>query len=94
MGCEKCRPAYRELVREFIHQHSEELCDECNHRADLNPLRAFDCKNEHCHEVMEDAPKITDYLCDDCCAHYEAVKGYLDAAGIAYVEDPHACPRS
>lgn len=88
MGCEKCRPAYRELVREFIHQHSEELCDECNHRADLNPLRAFDCKNEHCHEVMEDAPKITDYLCDDCCAHYEAVKGYLDAAGIAYVEDP------
>lgn len=88
MGCEKCRPAYREMVREHIHQHSEELCEECNHRADLNPLRAFDCKNEHCHEVMEGAPKITDHLCDDCRAHYEAVKGYLDAAGIAYVEDP------
>ena len=87
MGCEKCRPAYREMVREHIHQHSEELCEECNHRADLNPLRAFDCKNEHCHEVMEGAPKITDHLCDDCRAHYEAVKGYLDAAGIAYVED-------
>ena len=87
MGCEKCRPAYREMVREHIHQHSEELCEECNHRADLNPLRAFDCKNEHCHEVMEGAPKITDHLCDDCRAHYETVKGYLDAAGIAYVED-------
>lgn len=88
MGCEKCRPAYREMVREHIHQHSDELCEECNHRADLNPLRAFDCKNEHCHEVMEGAPKITDHLCEDCRAHYEAVKGYLDAAGIAYVEDP------
>lgn len=57
MGCEKCRPAYREMVREHIHQHSEELCEECNHRADLNPLRAFDCKNEHCHEVMEVLPR-------------------------------------
>ncbi len=87
MGCEKCRPAYRDLVREFIHEHSEELCEECNHRADLNPLRAFDCKNEACGAVMEAAPKITDHLCDDCRAHYEAVKGYLDAAGISYVED-------
>ncbi len=87
MGCEKCRPAYRDLVRAFIQDHSEELCEECNHRADLNPLRAFDCKNEHCGEVMESAPKITDHLCGDCRAHYEAVKGYLEAAGISYVED-------
>jgi histidyl-tRNA synthetase len=87
MGCEKCRPAYRDLVQGFIHEHSEELCEECNNRADLNPLRAFDCKNEHCGRVMEAAPKITDHLCDDCRAHYEAVKGYLDAAGISYVED-------
>ncbi len=87
MGCEKCRPAYRDLVCDFIHSHSEELCEECNHRADLNPLRAFDCKNEACGSVMEGAPKITDHLCDDCREHYEAVKGYLDAAGISYVED-------
>ncbi len=87
MGCEKCRPAYRDLVCDFIHSHAEELCEECNHRADLNPLRAFDCKNEACGAVMEGAPKITDHLCDDCRQHYEAVKGFLDAAGIAYVED-------
>lgn len=87
MGCERCRPAYRDLVQQFIHSHSDELCEECNHRADINPLRAFDCKNEGCHHVMDDAPKITDYLCEDCKAHYEAVKGYLDAAGVAYVED-------
>lgn len=53
MGCEKCRPAYRDLVRAFIADHSSELCDECNHRADINPLRAFDCKNPACSEVME-----------------------------------------
>ncbi len=88
MGDDACRPAYRASVADYIRSHEGELCDECRRRADTNPLRAFDCKNEHCHEVMEGAPKIVDALCDDCRAHYEAVKGYLDVQGIAYIEDP------
>ena len=88
MGDDACRPAYRDSVAAYIREHSEELCEECRRRADTNPLRAFDCKNDHCHEVMEGAPKISDALCPDCRAHYEAVKRYLDAQHIAYVEDP------
>ena len=37
---------------------------------------------------MKAAPLAPDNLCDECAAHYDAVKKYLDAAGIAYVEDP------
>lgn len=87
MGDEHCRPAYRESVRQFILDHEGEMCEECRRRADTNPLRAFDCKNEACSRVMADAPKITDHLCDDCRSHYEAVKALLDDAGIEYVED-------
>ena len=88
MGDPACRPAYRERVRAFILDHADEMCDECRERAEVNPLRAFDCKNEHCREVMQAAPLMRDELCDDCRAHYEQVKRYLDMAGIAYVEDP------
>lgn len=87
MGCEKCRPAYRERVRAYMEEHEAELCEECMRRAEINPLRAFDCKNPSCSVVMGEAPKITDYLCDDCKEHYAAVKSYLDAASIDYVED-------
>lgn len=87
MGCEKCRPAYRELVREFIREHEADMCEECNHRAEINPLRAFDCKNPGCAKIMEEAPRITDYLCDECREHYEAVKAYLTSAGINFIED-------
>ena len=87
MGDDECRPAYRERVRNYIHEHSEELCDECNRRADINPLRAFDCKNEKCASIMDRAPKISDNLCDECKSHYDAVKRYLDLAGIVYIED-------
>ncbi len=88
MGDPACRPAYRDQVRSFILNHADEMCDECRERAELNPLRAFDCKNDHCHEVMADAPLMGDNLCDECREHYEQVKRYLDAAGIEYVEDP------
>jgi histidyl-tRNA synthetase len=88
MGDPACRPAYRETIRTFILDHADELCDECVVRADVNPLRAFDCKNESCRDVMAAAPKIADELCDECAEHYAQVKAYLDAAGVDYVEDP------
>ena len=88
MGDAACRPRYRASVRQFILDHADEMCDDCRERAELNPLRAFDCKNPACRAVMEGAPLVTDNLCEDCGAHYAQVKAYLDEAGIAYAEDP------
>ncbi len=88
MGDDACRPVYRDKVAAFIREHSAELCDECDRRAETNPLRAFDCKNPGCREVMATAPLLRDELCPECAAHYAAVKSYLDGLGIAYVEDP------
>lgn len=87
MGCETCRPAYRESVKAHIMAHADQMCEDCIRRAEINPLRAFDCKEEGCRAVMADAPRITDALCDDCTEHYDAVKTYLDGAGIEYTED-------
>ena len=88
MGDAACRPAYRDKVRAFILDHADEMCEDCLERAQINPLRAFDCKNDHCREVMKGAPLAPDNLCDECAEHYAAVKRYLDAAGVSYVEDP------
>jgi histidyl-tRNA synthetase len=88
MGDAACRPAYRERVRDFILEHAGGLCPECVRRAETNPLRAFDCKNPSCQEVMAAAPRITELLCEDCATHYTRVKALLSAEGIAYEEDP------
>jgi histidyl-tRNA synthetase len=88
MGDETCRPAYREKVAGFIRGHAQELCEECDRRAETNPLRAFDCKNPACVSVMSGAPLLRDELCADCADHYSAVKKLLDGMGIVYVEEP------
>ena len=88
MGCEACRPAYREAVKAHIDAHADGMCDDCRRRAELNPLRAFDCKEPGCQEVMASAPLITDWLDDECRDHYAQVLEYLDLAGISYEQDP------
>jgi histidyl-tRNA synthetase len=88
MGDEVCRPAYREGIANFIRQNADDLCEECNRRAETNPLRAFDCKNPGCISVMAGAPLLRNELCDDCAAHYAAVKLHLGGLGIPYIEAP------
>ena len=88
MGDAVCRPVYRDRVADFIRGHSQELCEECVRRAESNPMRAFDCKNPGCREVMAAAPQLRDELCPDCRSHMDAVKSYLDDLGIPYTEDP------
>lgn len=88
MGDENCRPAYVEAVRSYMQAHEAELCEDCRNRMEANPLRAFDCKAERCHEVMDAAPRFSDYLCDPCAERFAQVKAYLAAAGIAFEEDP------
>ena len=87
VGCPKCRPVYREKLQEFFRPHLKELCTDCRSRFERNPLRLLDCKNEHCHALAEDAPRITDCLCDECRVHFTEVQSYLTAAGIPFELD-------
>ena len=87
MGCEKCRPAYRDAVKTHIMEHADGMCEDCLRRAEINPLRAFDCKEPGCRSIMEHTPRMVDALCDDCRDHYAAVKGYLDESSLNYTED-------
>ncbi len=87
VGCPKCRPVYREKLQEFFRPHLKELCTDCRSRFERNPLRLLDCKNEHCHALAEDAPRITDCLCDECRTHFAEVQSYLTAAGVPFELD-------
>jgi len=88
IGCKKCRPNYRKALIEFLREKVESLCPTCKERIERNPLRVLDCKEEGCQRVIEGAPKITDYLCEECSEHYERVKEYLSLFGVPFKENP------
>ncbi|MEY2476120.1 MAG: histidyl-tRNA synthetase [Actinomycetota bacterium] len=82
LGDETCRPAYRQLLLDFL--AGQTLCDEHKDMYEQNPLRVLDCKKPTCVEATEHAPAQVDHLCDECAAHFERVTDGLTAAAIPY----------
>ncbi len=88
LGCRECRPAYRNLLLTFLKGQERSLCGNCRRRMERNPLRVLDCKESGCIESTREAPSILERLCVECGAHFEAVKGWLDAEAVAYTLNP------
>lgn len=88
IGCPECRKKFQEALKAYFESCREQLCDTCKSRLERNPMRILDCKSPVCSEIAAGAPKILDFLCDDCRAHFDAVQKYLQAMDIAFTVNP------
>ena len=82
-----CRRGYVEKLRAELTKIKEKLGADSQRRIETNPLRVLDSKLEHEQPYIEKLPHIADHLCDDCKAHYAAVKRELDLRGVKYQEN-------
>ena len=82
LGDATCRPVYRDRLRAYFEQHVDELCEDDRERLKTNPLRILDCKNPKCQPVIVNAPTVLDALCEDCRAHFQAVKSGLESLAL------------
>lgn len=88
IGHSECRENHRQALRAFLSKNFDDLCDTCKGRYDRNPMRILDCKSPVCQALVQGAPMMLDYLCDDCRDDFEELKANLDALSIPYTVDP------
>ncbi len=88
IGCKTCRAKYHEALKNYFAPRLGEMCADCKVRFEKNPMRILDCKEDGCRRFTADAPKMLDYLCDDCKDHFDQVKALLTVSGIEYETDP------
>ena len=86
LGDAECRRVFRQAVLEYGRAHLAELCEDCRHRLERNPLRLLDCKIDV--KLAEAAPKSQEYLCDNCRAHFATVRELLTDARVPHVVNP------
>ncbi|MBR3229604.1 MAG: histidine--tRNA ligase [Bacilli bacterium] len=89
LGDNESRENYRTALINYFKPHLDDLCDDCKHRFEKNPLRILDCKVDSNKNIMKNAPKMTDYLNDDSKKHFEKVKEYLNSMNIEYEVNPN-----
>jgi histidyl-tRNA synthetase len=86
LGDGTCRPVYREALQRFL--RGLDLDAETRERTEINPLRVLDDKRPEVRDRLANAPVMTDYLCGDCKAHHDTVRGLLENLGIPFTDAP------
>ncbi len=87
IGCEKCRPGFRDLLKEELQKYREDLCELCQARIDRNVFRVLDCKKKRCREICSDSSCIENHICDGCRDHFTTVKNALQDIDLEYMVD-------
>jgi histidyl-tRNA synthetase len=84
LGSNQARSEYRVALVEYFNQHKTALDDDSLRRLDSNPLRILDSKNPALAELIQAAPKFSDFLDNESKAHFKQLCVLLDNAGIKY----------
>jgi histidyl-tRNA synthetase len=85
VGCANDRPRYYEALRQALEPVKARMCADCQRRAITNPLRVFDCKVPEDQPIIDQLPRISQYLDEPCRTHFSAVQEILKAAGVPFV---------
>ena len=88
LGCDVCRPPYRQNLVEYFEPHKEELCGDCQRRLDKNPMRILDCKIDAKKDFVQQAPRMMQHLCADCDTHFQQVCTHLKSFSVEFKVDP------
>lgn len=87
VGCPTCRPRYREALLDYARPLLDSMSEDNRTRFDVNPLRMLDSKDERDKRALAEAPKLIDYLCEDCRTHFETLRSYLSLLDVRYTVD-------
>lgn len=88
LGNREERSAHRTALVDYLTQFKDKLDEDSQRRLYTNPLRVLDTKNPNLQEIVNNAPRLLDYLGEESQKHYQIFKELLNGLGIKFVENP------
>lgn len=92
IGNMESRKLYSNALKQYFSKYIDNMCDDCKRRINTNPLRILDCKNDRNLvidgiNIMENAPKINEYLTEEAKEYFNDVVNTLKSFNIPYEVD-------
>lgn len=88
IGDAEDRKTHREALIAYFEQHKDLLDAEAQRRLYTNPLRILDTKNPAMQELVNQAPKLLDYLGEEAKVHFDGLQEILRHNSIPFVINP------
>jgi histidyl-tRNA synthetase len=71
-------------LRTALEPVTAQMCADCQRRAVTNPLRVFDCKVPEDQPIIDQLPRISQFLDEGCRQHFAEVQAILNAVGVPF----------
>nr|YP_009312982.1 Histidine-tRNA ligase [Helminthora furcellata]SCW21236.1 Histidine-tRNA ligase [Helminthora furcellata]SCW24096.1 Histidine-tRNA ligase [Helminthora furcellata] len=84
IGSNHERAIYEQKLKEYLIKYINDLDNEYGQKIIRNPLRILDSKNPQIHKIVENAPRITNYLDIESKNHFEEVQEYLSILDVPF----------
>jgi histidyl-tRNA synthetase len=78
------REIYRKELIAYFEQNKSILDDDAQRRLYENPLRILDSKNPKMQDMLDNAPKLKDFISQEGLKHFHSLCDILDNHGVAY----------
>jgi histidyl-tRNA synthetase len=88
LGLPEERLAFKNELVGYLEGFVDELDEDSQRRLTTNPLRILDSKNQKTQEILNNAPKLSDFLKEESKDDFEQLLALLDASGISYKVNP------
>ena len=87
VGCQRCRPPYKEKLVHALNNVRDRLSPESQARIEQNPLRVLDSKDENDRALTRNVPLMKDHLCPECGDHFREVQELLQVSSTSFEID-------
>jgi len=84
LGTSADRATYRAALVDYLTQRHDQLDEDSQRRLSSNPMRILDSKNEATQALLQEAPKLADFIYQESRDHFQQICAVLDQAGVAY----------
>ena len=88
LGDHQTRSSYKESLTNYFRDYQKDLDKDSLRQLDENPLRILDSKNPEIRTLLDDAPKITQFLDPESVDHHSILLELLNSNGLTYRENP------
>ena len=88
LGDHQTRSSYKEALTNYFRDYQKDLDKDSLRQLDENPLRILDSKNPEIRTLLDDAPKITQFLDPESVDHHSILLELLNSNGLTYRENP------
>ncbi|AWD32493.1 Histidine--tRNA ligase [Candidatus Kinetoplastibacterium sorsogonicusi] len=79
------RKLHKDALISYFRKYLEYLDQDSKRRLELNPLRILDSKNNNMQEIINNAPKLIDFLGYESKKHFDLLCNFLEKTKVKYL---------